>query len=90
MRNTTQKQKLFKHTKYTDKKSKKPVNLSLASCVGMRRSTCAASSELRAKLSVLPAREADRVTVDLVLMNTITTQTDFQHNETYQTKNTIE
>lgn len=41
-------------------------NLSLASCVGMRRSTCAASNELRAKLSVLPAR--DRVIVDLVLV----------------------
>lgn len=46
-------------------------NLSLASCVGMRRRTCAASSELRAKLSVLPARECDRVIVDLDLAQTL-------------------
>lgn len=41
-------------------------NLSRASCVGMRRRTWAASKELRAKLSVLPAR--DLVIVDLVLI----------------------
>lgn len=43
----------------------------------MRRNTCAASRELRAKLSVLPAREPDLAIVDLVLTSRQITQDSY-------------
>lgn len=39
--------------------------------MGMSLRTCAASREFLAKLSVLPARDVDRVIVDLVLVHKI-------------------